>query len=179
VHSAADRFGPCAGGSPSRPCRRAGRDRALVKQRTSSGSWKTISFAPSAPGFHRSPFSGFGMEYGLALPLRFTDKLVHLFQFLVLFGEKFLDGFETPLRNLLVGTTRWLDVHECFSSLRGWVALTVSGDQTLSPAVSLICGPLGFCSRRHLQSRISGMSSPCLQTQCLCSISLSRRSCLR
>ena len=49
-----------------------------------------------------------------------------------------------------------------------------SPPQRLSPAVSPARGPAAF-SVPHRQSVISGMSSPCSQMYCLCSISLSRR----
>src|SRR5262245_55802456 len=78
VHSAAGRFDPCAGGSRSRPCRRAGRDRALASPMASTGSWRNLGSMVHLLG-HATlgvllRFAGLGVEFAGALGAMFPER---------------------------------------------------------------------------------------------------------
>src|SRR5262249_46872706 len=69
------------------------------------------SFGHDPPCGRRGSVSRLGMEYLLALPFRLTDKLVHFFQFLALFGENILDGLEEFRHNLIVRSGQRIRAH--------------------------------------------------------------------
>src|SRR5262245_52423571 len=78
VHPAAGRFDPCAVGSRSTPCRRAGRDRALASPMASPGAWRNLGSMVHLLG-HPCPgvpflFAGVGVEVAGALGAIFPER---------------------------------------------------------------------------------------------------------